>query len=74
MMDNIKWIPDEPRNGLLGAWDKFVGPGATRGEEWLQLIGSLVLAALLALLLYLRRDALGWNGLQIAASCLFLTP
>jgi hypothetical protein len=70
MMDTIKWIPDEPRSGLMGAWDKFVGPGATRSEEWLQLVGGLFLAALLALLLYLRRDTLGWNGLQIAVVAL----
>ncbi|MEM6457229.1 MAG: hypothetical protein AAF772_19225 [Acidobacteriota bacterium] len=32
----VQWTPPSPRAGLLGAWDRFVGPGATRGEVWLQ--------------------------------------
>ncbi|HEU4324175.1 MAG TPA: hypothetical protein VFS21_13575 [Roseiflexaceae bacterium] len=42
----IHWTPPEPRKGLLGRWDAFVGPGATGAEEWVQLGGGLVLAGL----------------------------
>jgi hypothetical protein len=55
-MNNIEWIPPQPRQGALGAWDKFVGPGATSSEEWLQLLGGGVLAGILGLLIYLQRD------------------
>ncbi len=27
---NVAWIPPEPRRGLPGEWDKFVGPGQTQ--------------------------------------------
>ncbi|HRE48602.1 MAG TPA: hypothetical protein PLD47_12825 [Aggregatilineales bacterium] len=65
-MSNIDWTPPEPRTGILGVWDKFVGPGATPGEEYVQLIGGLVLAGLLGMLVYQHRDALQWTGLQVA--------
>lgn len=42
----IEWAPPPPRSGLLGAWDRFVGPGATPAEIWLQL--ALPLAAAIA--------------------------
>ncbi|MEM8929658.1 MAG: hypothetical protein AAGE94_00690 [Acidobacteriota bacterium] len=32
----VRWSPPTPRDGLAGVWDRFVGPGATRGEVWLQ--------------------------------------
>ena len=35
----IRWIPPEPRKGLAGVLDKFVGPGATRAEIVLQFGG-----------------------------------
>lgn len=39
----VSWQPPKPRAGALGAWDKFVGPGATSAEENLQLIlGGLI--------------------------------
>ncbi|MBZ0281441.1 MAG: hypothetical protein K8L97_11935 [Anaerolineae bacterium] len=63
-MTKIEWNPPEPRTGMLGAWDKFVGPGATSAEEWLQIIGGTALAGFLALILYLRREDLNWTGLQ----------
>ncbi len=28
---------------MRGSWDKFVGPGATSAEEWLQLIAGIIL-------------------------------
>lgn len=63
-MTKIEWNPPEPRAGLLGAWDKFVGPGATAAEEWLQIIGGATLAGLLALMLYIRRTEFNWSVLQ----------
>ena len=46
----IDWQPPQPRAGALGAWDKFVGPGATGAEENIQLIlGGLIAIAGLAL-------------------------
>lgn len=40
----VRWSPPAPRNGALGAWDKFVGPGATGLEENLQLLLGSVIA------------------------------
>lgn len=40
------WIPPAPRGGLAGVLDKFVGPGATRAELWLQFAGAAVIAVL----------------------------
>ncbi len=42
----IRWQPPEPRRSWLRYWDMFVGPGATSTEEWVQLIGGLVVAVL----------------------------
>lgn len=70
-MSKIEWTPAEPRRGILGMWDKFVGPGATSTEEWLQLAGGAVLVAFLGTLLFLQRDSLNWTWLQsIVASVL----
>jgi hypothetical protein len=63
-MNNTQWTTPAPRKGLSGAWDRFVGPGATPAEEWLQLGGGLLLTGLLGVLLYLRRDSLNWSTLQ----------
>lgn len=44
-MPEIEWMPPAPRQGTLGAWDRFVGPGATSAEEWVQLGFGLAIAA-----------------------------
>jgi hypothetical protein len=44
-MPEIEWTPPAPRQGSLGAWDRFVGPGATSAEEWVQLVFGLGIAA-----------------------------
>ncbi len=62
----INWIPPEPRRGLAGEWDKFVGPGQTRAELWLILIPSLLAGA--ALPWYAWRAGLGWTPLQLAVA------
>ncbi len=47
---NIDWEPPQARAGLVGSWDKFVGPGATNAEELLQIgFGAIIAAALIAL-------------------------
>jgi len=56
---NINWNPPAPRAGLAGAWDKFIGPGATPAEQWLQLLPTLAAAALAPLLAW--QQELGWN-------------
>jgi hypothetical protein len=61
-MDNL-WNPPEPRQGLAGEWDKFVGPGQTRGELWLILIPSL--AAGLLVPAYAVIAKLGWSFFQL---------
>ena len=54
----------EPRAGLLGHWDRFIGPGATRGETLLTL--GAAFGAAIALVLYAFAADLGWTGWQIA--------
>jgi hypothetical protein len=45
----ISWHPPPPRSGWNGAWDRFIGPGATRAELGLQLVGACGLTAALLL-------------------------
>lgn len=52
----------EPRPGLAGWLDRFVGPGATRAELGLQ----FGFAALCGAALALHARSLGWSGFQIA--------
>jgi hypothetical protein len=59
----INWSPPEPRRGLAGEWDKFVGPGQTRAELWLILIPALL--AGLAAPLYAHWVGLGWTHIQL---------
>jgi hypothetical protein len=65
----ISWVPPAPRPGRQGWWDRFIGPGATPAEGWLQLIGALALAALL-LGYSLWRAAGPWSPLQAGALAL----
>lgn len=63
MNSDSSWIPPEPRRGLAGEWDKFVGPGQTWAEFWLILIPSVL--AGLAAPLYAIRSGLAWTTLQL---------
>lgn len=65
-MTHIQWIPPEPRAGWLGLWDKFVGPGATSSEEWVQFIGGVLLSTAVGFALFHQREALGWSMGQVA--------
>jgi hypothetical protein len=63
---NIDWTPPQPRNGLAGEWDKFVGPGQTQAELWLILIPSLL--AGLAAPLYALHTGLDWTTVQLVVA------
>lgn len=67
----IEWTPPEPRPGLAGAWDKFIGPGATDAELWLQLVGMVGLTAVLTLINLNQRSDLNWSGWQWLVFLLF---
>lgn len=63
------WHYPQPRPGLAGQWDKFVGPGATRAEQILSLVPSILAAT--ALVFYAYHYQLGWNlGQYIVAAVL----
>ncbi|MBK7894259.1 MAG: hypothetical protein IPJ90_05120 [Anaerolineaceae bacterium] len=70
-MMKIEWTPPEPRPGLAGAWDKFIGPGATDAELWLQLVGMVGLTAVLTLINLNQRSDLNWSGWQWLVFLLF---
>lgn len=63
----ISWTPPEPRAGWRGWWDRFIGPGATSAEVWLQLVGALGLTA--ALLVFTLPQA-AWSPLQVGVLAL----
>ncbi|APX12676.1 hypothetical protein BWR18_14015 [Tateyamaria omphalii] len=56
----------QPRPGLLGSWDRFVGPGMSRGETLVLLGATLAGGALVAVHLY----TLGLPWLLIALGAL----
>ena len=60
---NINWRYPPPRPGLRGALDRFIGPGATLAEIWLQLVPS-VLAAIGAPAYAVWQGA-GWSTAQL---------
>lgn len=55
----------EPRRGLIGSWDRFVGPGMSNGEHNL-LIGSTVVGAALVAL-HLSVLGLAWPFVLLGA-------
>jgi len=68
-MTKINWEYPQPRKGLLGALDRFIGPGATSAEVWLQIVPS-VLAGIMAPAYAILND-LGWNIAQLVVAGLF---
>ena len=60
--DAIEWAHPAPRDGLAGAWDRFIGPGATPAEQWLQL--AVPAGLTVALVVYWRWLAVDWSALQ----------
>lgn len=66
---SIDWNFPEPREGLAGAWDKFVGPGANRIEIILAL--TVAVLAGISIPIIAIYSGLGWNNLQIVVAALF---
>jgi hypothetical protein len=64
----IEWEYPEPRRGLFGAWDTFIGPGATVGEN--VLIVSVAISAAVLVPAYAIAAHIGWSGLQLAIAAL----
>jgi hypothetical protein len=64
----INWDPPKPRSGLLGEWDKFIGPGATKSENIIIILGAIL--GLVAMLVYTQIGGLNWSRLQIALASL----
>jgi hypothetical protein len=64
----------EPRPGLAGEWDKFIGPGATAAENWL-ILGSFAAGLILIVWRVIVLD-LSWTpwqwlvGLAVSADIL----
>ena len=56
------WKVPPPRNGLAGAWDRFVGPGATPAEQLLSVIPASLFAV--AVVAYAYCQQLDWSMLQ----------
>jgi len=69
-MEHINWNPPEPRRGLAGSWDRFVGPGATSAEEWLKLLGGLLLTGALVMGYLSQRELLNWSVAQTGIALL----
>lgn len=57
--------PAQPRPGLIGSWDRFVGPGMSKGENALLFGSTLVGAALVAL--HLSALGLSWPLVLLGA-------
>ncbi len=62
------WSYPQPRSGIAGYWDKFVGPGATGVEQLLSLMPATVAA--LAVSYYAYSIQLGWNLIQYIVAAL----
>jgi hypothetical protein len=56
------WKVPPPRNGLAGAWDRFVGPGATPAEQLLSVIPASLFAVTVVAYAYCQQ--LEWSMLQ----------
>ncbi|MEO0971937.1 MAG: hypothetical protein AAFX85_02495 [Pseudomonadota bacterium] len=63
-MKDIDWSFPAPRAGSVGLLDRFVGPGATRAELWLQF--SLAAVAIIGALAYALWQGVNWSVLQFA--------
>jgi len=66
-MSEIEWNSPPPRGGVMGVWDRFVGPGATSAEEWVQVgFGTAIAAGCLVLFWLQGGFALGWLPVLVA--------
>jgi hypothetical protein len=62
----INWQYPPPRGGLKGMLDKFIGPGATNAELWLQFTPPVIAA--IAAPAYAVVCNCGWTPLQLVIS------
>jgi hypothetical protein len=60
------WDYPQPRRGLAGSWDRFIGPGATAAEQFVSLIPALSFAGAVAAYAYVRH--LNWSAVQYAVA------
>jgi hypothetical protein len=60
--------PLQPRPGLHGEWDKFVGPGQTQSEFWLLLLPAITAA--IAAPLYAARANPAFSMIQLSLASL----
>lgn len=58
----VRWNCPPPRSGLLGALDRFIGPGATRAEVVLQF--AIPTVGAVGALVYASRMPTGWTLAQ----------
>jgi hypothetical protein len=68
----ISWHPPQPRNGVSGSWDKFVGPGATLAEEWLQLVAGLIIAVVGGFFIFTNQALLKWSTIHMIVIIILL--
>ena len=66
MDQNLNHLELQPRDGIPGVWDKFIGPNATLAENLIALIPALIFAGLI---LYLSiKQGVEWSiGIYIIA-------
>jgi hypothetical protein len=64
----INWNYPVPRQGLAGAMDRFIGPGATSAEGWVQ--GLFAAGVAIAALAYAAWSGLEWTILQFTVAIL----
>lgn len=60
---NINWNYPQPRQGISGALDKLIGPGATPAEVWLQVVPAVLAGIVVPV--YAIVSSLAWSPLQL---------
>lgn len=68
MKQAIQWVPPEPRKGMAGMLDRFLGPGTTGGEYLIILAPTLLFTIIVPILAVQR--GLAWSWWQYAAAAL----
>ena len=64
----VDWNPPEPRAGLAGQWDRFMGPGLHPAELWLILLPSLAMTV--GVVVYATTQNLGWTAVRFLIAAL----
>ena len=57
--ERINWSYPAPRKGVLGSWDKFVGPGASKAELFLILVPPIIFSVFV--IFYASKNHLQWT-------------